>query len=55
MNDEQLQDSIRELYACIALLEMLMKGQRPDALLTTFAKIEDAARKAGWRIQELKK
>lgn len=54
-NDIELVSLTRTIHKEAAMLDRLAADRRSDALLTALAKIEDAARKAGWRVLDLQK
>ena len=53
-NDMELEEYTRQLLRNAATIDALTRDSHLDALLTAFAIIEDAARKAGWRVLKLR-
>lgn len=54
-NDIELETHIREIHREENLIDQFAANNRIGSLTQCLAKIEDAARKANWRLQELKK
>ena len=54
INDAQLNEQTVEIQRQAAVIDCLTREAQSNALFVALAKIEDAARKAQWRLLELK-
>lgn len=53
LNDLELSEQISAIHREQAKLDSLTANRKVSSLTQTLAKIEDAARKANWRLQEI--